>query len=332
MIFNLSELADFLGGECFGDPNKQVKGIAPLDDSDTDYVSVLLNPKEAQRAQQSRAGILILSKKIDGISNQVLVKSPKQSMDQLLRTFYPDTPIENKIAASAIIDESATVSDQVNIGEYVVIGKHVQIADGVQIDSFVKIADRVRIGKGTKVGASVVIGENAQIGSNVVIAANSTLGMQGFGFYQEGPVFKRLKHIAGLIIGNRVEIGSNVCIDRGCLTDTIIEDDVKIDNLCQIAHNVTIKKNTLLAGATILAGSVTVGESVIMGGDVVVADKVSISDGLIIEGASRITKSLDYPPGTILSGFPAIPAKEHWKKQAITNRLIKKYQQSKKES
>lgn len=332
MIYVLGELSKALGGELRGDSALKVTGISPIDDGVEGHVSILLKPHQKDRALACASSVIVLGEAIEGIPHQIIVRNPKKSMDQVMRLFHPKPKTVYGIASTAVIHESAQVSSNTVIGDYVVIGEGAQISDGVCIEPYVRVGAGVQIGKNTMICASVVIGDYVQIGEACYLGPHATLGYQGFGFYPgENGHLCRMAHVAKLKIGNRVEIGSHTCIDRGCLTDTILADGVKIDNLCQIAHNVQIGENSLLAGGSILAGSVKIGRSVLMGGDVSVADNVTIADNLIIEGRSGVTKDLNYPKGSIIGGFPAGLAKEFWKHYATLNRLVKNYHKSKKE-
>ena len=213
------------------------------------------------------------------------------------------------------ISKTAQISDKSSIGEGVVIG------DNVVIEEFVKIADGVEIGEGSvvksgaKIGYNCVIGKNcvvnenatiqfAEIGDFCRIQANATIGQDGFGFTFDRRTGKneKINHFGFVKIGNAVEVGANSCIDRGVFDATIIEDDVKLDNLVQIAHNVKIGEGTMMAGQTGIAGSAVVGKHCMLGGKCGMAGHITLGDQCIMYGATNISKG--FPKHSKIIGTP----------------------------
>jgi len=216
---------------------------------------------------------------------------------------------EAKIAKSALVHSSA------------IIGAGAVIEDGA------KIAPYAIIGPGVHIGAGTVIGSHADvscaiIGKNCKIKPSAVIGGAGFGVTSDENGMLDIPHLGRVIIGNRVSIGSQSCVDRAQIGDTIIGDDVKLDNLVQIAHNCAIGAGTVIAAHTGISGSCSVGKGVQMGGNVGLADHIKVGDGASI--AARAGVMHDIPAGEVWSGIPAMPIREHMRLISTTRKLIQK--------
>ena len=213
------------------------------------------------------------------------------------------------------------ISSSSKIAKFVSIGNGVKIGDNVEIEDFVKIGNGVKIGdnciikSGVKIGNNVEIGKNCSlnencvvqysiINDNVCIHANASIGQDGFGYAMDARtgMNEKINHFGCVKIGNNVEIGANTCIDRGVFDATIVEENVKIDNLVQIAHNVKIGRNTMIAGQSAIAGSATIGSYCMLGGKSGVAGHIKLGDQSILYGATNISKS--FPSHSKIIGTP----------------------------
>ena len=213
------------------------------------------------------------------------------------------------------------------------IDPHADIHDTVVVSAGAKIAAGVRIGPFCHIGCGVVIGEGAQIGSHVsishtllgrgaVILSGAKIGQSGFGFAESPEGLVRIPQLGRVVIGDDVEIGANTTIDRGALSDTVIGDGAKIDNLIQIGHNVKIGKNCVIASQTGISGSCVIGDNVMVGGQVGVADHITIGDGAQLTAGSGVIR--DVEPGVRVGGYPAQPIKKWLRETATLARIAKK--------
>lgn len=216
---------------------------------------------------------------------------------------------EPNIADTADIHSTAIISPGVSIGEGVRIGPYSIVMHGVEI------------------GANTIIGSNVNLSYSVIgkdcrVKAGAVIGGAGFGVAKDEQGLIDLPHIGRVIIGDRVSIGSQTCIDRGQLGDTVLGNDVKVDNLVQIAHNVKIGSGSMLAAHTGISGSCTIGENVQMGGNVGLADHLTVGDNAMI--AARAGVMHDIPAGEAWSGIPAMPIREHMRVINATRKLAAK--------
>ena len=208
---------------------------------------------------------------------------------------------------SVISKIGVQLGKEVSIAETAVIRQNAIIGDGTCIESSVHIAEGVRIGRDCRIGPNVTILSNVTVGNNVIIHAGTVIGGEGFGYFWSGQHQQKVPQLGGVQIDDDVEIGCNTCIDRATFGSTIIGRGTKIDNLVQVAHNVTIGQSALLVSQSGVAGSASIGNGVVMGGQAAVADHVNVGDGAMIAGQSGVRGRVK--PGAIVSGSPAIDHK-----------------------
>lgn len=226
---------------------------------------------------------------------------------------------------------TASLHDHPNIHPTALVGSHVVLAPGVVIGAGATVGDDCVVGANSVVGANVIMGQGcllhanvtlypgARLGDRVTLHSGAVIGADGFG-YAAGPMgAEKLHHMGGVELDDDVEVGANTAIDRGTLLPTRIGARTKIDNLCQIGHNVVIGTDTLIAGMTGVAGSVRIGSGVIIGGACGVSDHVRIGDGARIGGRSGVTK--DVPPGESWMGFPAAPHRRFIRERYLMGKL-----------
>lgn len=252
------------------------------------------------------------------------VNNPYDSYAKLLDIFYvPAKSTSPQVKSSAYISPSAKIGNNCYIGHNVVIEDEVEIGDDCIIESGTIIEYKVKIGNRARIDQNVVI-SHAIIGDNIVILTGAKIGQDGFGFSTEKGIHKKIYHTGRVIIGNDVEIGANSTIDRGSLSDTVIEDLCRIDNLVQIGHNVHVKKGAILVAQVGIAGSTKIGSYCALGGQVGVAGHLNIADFVQIAGQGGVIQSIN--EAGIMGGTPAVPIRD-WHKQTI---LIKQLINNKK--
>ena len=239
---------------------------------------------------------------------------------QLLELYDNLNKKEAKIEQPSFIDNSAVIGSDLYLGAFAYIGKNVEIGNKVVIYPNVYLGDNVKIGSNTVLHPGVSIYFGCKVGENCIIHAGTVVGSDGFGFAPDSEgVFQKIPQIGNVIIENNVEIGSNCAIDRATMGSTFIREGVKIDNLCQIAHNVEIGENSALAALVAVAGSAKIGKRVMIGGQAAINGHLSIADDTKIVGQSGVVKTVK--EAVTLMGTPAIPLND-FKKSSVGFRKL----------
>ncbi|PSU81042.1 UDP-3-O-(3-hydroxymyristoyl)glucosamine N-acyltransferase [Photobacterium phosphoreum] len=312
----LAELADKLGAELHGDGTTKIHSIASMGKATTGQITFLSDSKYRQQLSQCQADAVMLREAdvefFNG--NMLVVKDPYLSY-ALVAQLLDTTPVAAMdIAASAYVDPTATLGNNVAIGHNAVIEAGVQLGDNVQIGAGCFIGKNAVIGSNTKLWANVTIYHDVVLGSQCLVQSSTVIGADGFGYANDKGEWVKIPQLGSVRIGNRVEIGACTSIDRGALEDTVIADNVILDNQMQIAHNVQIGYGTAMAGGTIVAGSTTIGKYCIIGGASVLNGHIKIADGVTITGMGMVMRSIE-EKGMYSSGIPLQPNKE-WRRTA----------------
>lgn len=307
----LQDIAKALGVEFKGDGNLEIRKVANLKTAQPDEISFLSDPKYRDVLDESHAGCVMvkadMAEHVKGIA--LVVDDPYLCFAKVAQLLDTTPRIASGIAASAVIDPSAKLGNNVSLGEHVHIAAGAEIGDDVQIGANCVIGPNAKIGKGTRLYPLVSVYHDVVIGEHCLIQSGTVIGSDGFGYANNKGQWVKIPQTGRVVIGDMVEIGANTCIDRGALDDTIIESNVIIDNLCQIAHNVKIGYGTAIAGGTTFAGSVTVGKYCIIGGTSVFNGHITIADQVTISGMCMVMRSID-KKGVYTSGIPAQSNKE----------------------
>lgn len=234
--------------------------------------------------------------------------------------FHPEPPSCPGIHPAAVVDAGALVAADAEVAAQAVIGAGSRIGAGTRIGPGCVIGNGVEIGAGCRLYGNVTVYPGCRIGDRVTLHAGCVIGSDGFGLAWEGDAWVKVPQVGRVVIGNDVEIGANTTIDRGALTDTVVEDGVKIDNLVQIAHNCHIGAHTAIAGCAGLAGSTRIGRRCLIGGAAMILGHIDICDGVTVSGASFIGKSIK-TPGVYTSTQPHMPHDE-WLRNAAQLRHL----------
>ena len=319
--YRLQQLAEHIGGTIRGNADVVVDSIAPLDKATSDQLTFISNVKFRELLPQSQAGILVVSEADVAFcaesSNLLIVPDPYVAY-ALLAQYMDSTPkAAEQIAQSAVISTKAKLGKNVSVGANAVIEDGAEIKDEAIIGAGCFIGKNEKIGAKTQLWANVTIYHEVQIGSGCLIQSSAVIGSDGFGYANDRGRWIKIPQTGTVIIGNNVEIGACTCIDRGALDATVIEDNVIIDNLCQIAHNVHIGTGTAVAGGVIMAGSLKVGRYCLIGGASVINGHMEICDKVTVTGMGMVMRPIT-EPGIYSSGIPLQPNKEWRKTAALT--------------
>ena len=318
--FKFSEVKSLLESKSIKIENKILKddiffGIGSLNFAKNNELTFFHNDKYSNFLAMTKAKSCFIREEYSHFLSKtcqpIIVKDPYLAFAYTSNLFFPKN-ISNGIIENDInIHPETTLGKNLQIENFVIIKKKSIIGNNCILSNNVTIGPNVEIGSDTIIMPNCVI-SNSIIGNNCIIQSGTVIGGKGFGFTPKTKV--EIRHIGNVIIGHNVEIGSNCTIDRAALDNTIIEDDVRIDNLVQIAHNVKIGKNTIIASLTGIAGSTEIGNNCIMGGQVGIGGHLKIGNNVTIAGKSGVTKNIN--DNSVIAGFPAVDIKI-WKKSMI---------------
>jgi UDP-3-O-[3-hydroxymyristoyl] glucosamine N-acyltransferase len=314
------EIAEKHNGTVEGDENILLTSLAKIQDAKKGSLSFLGHPKYNSFFLSTKASAVLVSEnfKIKNSEETTLirVKDPYGTFNSLLIEKSNQKEKDNTgIHDTAIIDFSAEIATDVFIGPYVVIGAKTKIYSGVHIHSHCHIGSDVNIGKDTLLHPRVSLMDKTEIGERCILNSGSIVGSEGFGFVKKNRENIKTPHLGKVIVKNDVEIGANSTIDRATLGATIIHDGVKLDNLVQIAHNVEIGSNTLIAAQSGIAGSTKIGKNCLIGGQVGIIGHLVLGDNIQIQGQSGIINNI--PNGTKIQGTPGFDFKSFYKSYAL---------------
>jgi UDP-3-O-[3-hydroxymyristoyl] glucosamine N-acyltransferase len=320
----LSELAEATFSEIEnGDAALEIVGAAGLDIAKSGEITFLANPKYTPQIEQTEASAIFLNPGAEIRRSDIAVLRSKDSYlayTRALRLFHPKEAVTAAVHPTAVIDPSAMVSDECEIGANVVIGKNCSIAGGVRLFPNVTVYDGVSIGRNSTLHSGVSIRENCEIGENVIVHNNTTIGCDGFGYAKdEEKRWVKIPQVGRVVLEDDVEIGANTAIDSASVGETRIKRGAKIDNLVQVGHSCTIDEDALICAQTGLAGSSVIGKRVILAGQVGIAGHLKVGDDAVLTAKSAT--SHDVEPGKIISGIPGFDNKDWLRATAAYRKL-----------
>ena len=323
MTFTLQELATLSGAELIGDPKLQITGAASLGEATPGEISFFANRKYIGLLRKTRASAIFVPPDFAEPINaaQVRVSNPTKAFEQVLLKFAPSTvTFAPGIHSTAIVDPSVQLGERVSIQPLAVIEAGTRIGDDTIVGAGSYIGHETVIGSACHIYPQVTIRERSKIGSRVIVHSGAVIGADGFGFEMVDGRQEKIQQLGIVQIDDDVEIGANTTIDRARFGRTWIQEGAKIDNLVQIAHNVVIGKNTVIAAQSGIAGSVQIGQRVLIGGQVGVIGHIEIGDNTAIGAQSGISKNIS---GGAWWASPAVPLAEAKQQIAWVRRLGK---------
>jgi UDP-3-O-[3-hydroxymyristoyl] glucosamine N-acyltransferase len=308
MKFTAGQIAGILDGVVFGNPDAEVYKLAKIEEGTEGSLTFLANTKYSNYLYTTNATIVIVNKSYE-LENEVkatLIKvdDAYSSFSKLLEYYNQIKLMKSGIEQPSVISEGVTYGDELYLGSFCYIGKNVRIGNNVKIYPNSFIGDNVTIGDNCVFFAGVRVYSETEIGNHVTIHSGSIIGSDGFGFApQQDGSYSKIPQIGNVVIEDHVEIGSCSTVDRATLGTTYIRKGAKLDNQIQVAHNVEIGENTVIAAQTGIAGSTKIGKNCMIGGQVGIAGHITIGDRVKIQAQSGIGKSLK--DGEVVQGSPA---------------------------
>jgi UDP-3-O-[3-hydroxymyristoyl] glucosamine N-acyltransferase len=318
----LKDVASFVKGKIIGPPGAddiEITGVSGIHDAREGDISFIAAQKYIRELAACKASCVIVKEALPDITvTQLTVANPYRAFAQLLEHFYVKPIKFSGISDGSIVAEHSHIADDATVFPFCYIADGVTIGSGTIIYPYVFIGENTVIGSQCVIYPHVTLSYSVRIGDNVIIHSGSVVGSDGFGYVFDEGRYHKIPQVGGVIIEDDVEIGSNVSIDRATLGNTVIGKGTKIDNLVQIAHNVTIGNNSVLVSQVGIAGSTEIGDYVTLAGQVGISDHAKIDSGTIIGAQSGIRGHLT--KGTYI-GTPALPQRDWMKAQAIVAKL-----------
>ncbi|MBC7523365.1 MAG: UDP-3-O-(3-hydroxymyristoyl)glucosamine N-acyltransferase [Flavobacterium sp.] len=308
MKFTAQQIADILEGEVVGNPNASVSKLSKIEEGTSGSLTFLSNPKYQNFASTTDASIIIVNTTFESDqpvkATLIKVEDAYKAFSKLLEYYNQIKLMKSGIEQPSVISEDVVYGENLYLGSFSYIGKNVTIGNNVKIYPNCFIGDNVSIGDNCVFFAGVKIYSETEVGSNCIFHSGVILGSDGFGYAPlEDGTYSKIPQIGNVIIENDVEIGACTTIDRATLGSTIIRKGVKLDNQIQVAHNVEIGENTVIASQTGIAGSSKIGKNCMIGGQVGIIGHLTIGNNVKIQAQSGIAKNIK--DGETVQGTPA---------------------------
>jgi UDP-3-O-[3-hydroxymyristoyl] glucosamine N-acyltransferase len=329
MEFSAQQIAAILNGTIEGNAETKVSNISKIQEGKAGTLTFLANMLYEPYVYNTEASIVLVNQDfkanhpIPKSLTLIRVENAYHSIATLLEFYSQATQPQPNIHASAVIEKTATIGTEAYIGAQTYIGENVKIGNNAKIYPQVYIGNNVEIGDNITLFPGVKIYHQCKIGSHCTIHAGTVVGSDGFGFAPSSDNnYKKIPQIGNVIIEDHVEIGANTAIDRATIGSTIIRKGVKLDNLIQIAHNVEIGENTVIAGQSAIAGTAKIGKNCVLAGQVGVIGHITIGDNVKVAGQSGVGHNV--PDNTVLQGSPAFSHSDYNRSYVLFRSLPKK--------
>lgn len=318
---SLAQLAREVGGESRGNPETAVEGISTLEAAGPTDLSFYTNPRYRERAQRSRAGILLVGPESGIEGRDLLVAAePAAALAQLIELFHPAPAAPPPgTHPTAVVDPAAAVDATASVGAYVVVGPRCRIGAGVVLHPHVVLGADCEVGRDSILHPHVVLYAGTQIGARCTVHSGAILGSDGFGFASGAGGHRKIPQVGRVVVEDDVEVGANCTLDRATLGLTRIGAGSKFDNLVHVGHNAEIGRDCLLVAHVGISGSTRLGRGVVMGGQSGVAGHLEVGDGVQVAAKSAVLQSVE--AGRRVAGIPAVEIAAWRRQQALARRI-----------
>jgi UDP-3-O-[3-hydroxymyristoyl] glucosamine N-acyltransferase len=302
--YRVAELAKAVGGAVEGDGDRVIRGVNGINEAGADEVTFVSNPKYASALATTAAGAVVVSPSVEAPGRTIIrADNPYVAFARILTMFAPPAGLPATVSPLAFVHENAAVGEDVGLGPFAVVEEGAAVGRGTSIGAGTYVGRGARVGAECIIYPNVTLREAVVVGDRCIIHSGTVIGSDGFGFATEGTVHHKIPQLGTVVVEDDVEIGANCAVDRATMGETRIGRGTKIDNLVQLAHNVTVGGGTLIAAQTGIAGSTKVGEYCVFGGQVGVVGHIVIGDRAVLGAQSGVAKSL--PGGRAYFGYPA---------------------------
>jgi UDP-3-O-[3-hydroxymyristoyl] glucosamine N-acyltransferase len=323
---SLSQVQEAIGGEIVGPPETLVSGISSLEGAEPEDLSYCSSDRYLKAALQSQAGAFLVSRPIPELNRpQLVVPDPAYGFVCIAQRFLTEPYRPRGIAKEAICGVDVQIGPDPSIWPNVTLGDRVKIGARVTLYPGVFIGSDSMVGDDCLLYPNVVVREGCTIGSRVIIHCGTVIGSDGFGFVQHEGRHHKIPQLGGVTIEDDVELGANVAVDRATFGQTVIKRGTKVDNLVQIAHNVTVGEHTILVAQVGIAGSTSIGHHVMIGGQAGLVDHIRVGDSVMIAARSGVNRNLE--SREVVGGAPVMPYEVFLKSHVLIARLPELRQQ-----
>ncbi|HEY4485958.1 MAG TPA: UDP-3-O-(3-hydroxymyristoyl)glucosamine N-acyltransferase, partial [Nitrospiria bacterium] len=313
--FSVQDLSASVGGTVAGDGTVRIKGVAGIREAQTGEITFLSNPRYSRLLAETRASAVILAKADSAVPcAQIVSADPYYAYARIVALFTDRPYVPTGVSPLAAVGRNVNMGRDTSIHSFVTIGDRAVIGDRVTLHPGVYVGEESVVGNDTVIHANACVRERVRIGCRVIIHSGTVIGSDGFGFATHGGRHHKIPQIGTVEIADDVEIGANSAVDRAALGKTMIGRGTKIDNLVQIAHNVTVGEDCLLVSQVGISGSAAIGHHVTLAGQTGVAGHLTIGDHVVATGRTGVTK--DIPSNQIVSGYPPLPHRNWLEAQA----------------
>ena len=327
MEFSAKQIAEFIQGTIVGDENATVHTFAKIEEGISGAISFLSNPKYTHYIYDTQSSIVLVNKDFEPEkeikTTLIKVDNAYESLAKLLNLYEMSKPKKTGIDPLAYIAPTAKIGENVYIAPFACVGDNAEIGDNTSLHPHATVGSGAKVGRNCILYPHVTVYHDCRVGNNCILHAGSVVGADGFGFAPSPEGYEKIPQIGIAILEDNVEIGANTCIDRATMGATIIRKGVKLDNLIQIAHNVEVGSNTVMASQVGIAGSTKVGEWCMLGGQVGVAGHIKIGNKVNMGAQSGVHGSIK--DGESLIGTPPIGLKNYFKSSAVFKKLPDMY-------
>lgn len=328
MEFTARQIAAYLQGEVVGNEDVTITNVSKIEDGLPGTLTFLANPKYEKYIYETRASVVLVNKSFTPEKNidAVLIKVPDayKALAGLMDLYVQSLPVKKGIEIPSFIAESASIGSDTYIGAFAYIDSDVKIGNNVQIHPQTYIGRACEIGDNTVIYAGAKLYPETKIGKNCIVHSGAVIGSDGFGFARDDDgTYKKLHQIGNVIIEDNVEIGANTTIDCATMGSTHIHKGVKLDNLIQIAHNVEIGENTVMASLVGVSGSTSIGSGCVFGGQAGIAGHLKIGDNVVLGGKTGASNSI--PDNKVMMGGWAMDAAKFRRVYAVFKNLPELY-------
>ncbi|MBX3302254.1 MAG: UDP-3-O-(3-hydroxymyristoyl)glucosamine N-acyltransferase [Nitrospira sp.] len=316
----LAQIHQVVGGTIHGDDQTQIVSLTSLGQAAPQALSFVTNEKMAKAAANlAVAALLVHRYQPDLAVPQIVVDNPMLAFAHIAQKFFVPTPAPRGIAEQVTQGSDVRVGADPSIWPFVTLGNRVKIGDRVTLYPGVFLGSDVTIGDDCTLYPNVVVREGCSLGARVIVHSGTVIGADGFGYVQHQGRHHKIPQLGGVTIEDDVELGANVTIDRATFGRTLVKQGTKVDNLVQIAHNVTVGEHCILVAQVGIAGSTTIGRHVMIGGQAGLSDHLTIGDQVLIAAKAGVNRSIE--SNQIVGGIPAMPREKAFKIQGVIFQL-----------